>query len=185
LGLTETDATDGWGRRFTYRVGPLLAATSGMDLSFCDPAGTAPATGTANICAATCTTGAAMSSCTSPGTFLVNKGLKVKDVAGNLLMDTNTIAANPSTAAAYVIISPGESGGGGYLSSGTLGSSTTTDGTEELKNYATGTFVNNTVTYYVDDAINDTAGVSHFDDIVSRPSILMVASRAGLAARAH
>lgn len=185
LGLTETDALDGWGRRMTYRVGPLLAADSGMDLSFCDPAGTAAASGTANVCATTCTTGAAMSSCTSPGTFLVNKGLQVRDVSGNVLMAPNTVAANPSTAAAYVVVSPGETGGGGYLPSGTLGSSTTTDGTEELKNYASVAFVNNTVTYYVDDGINDTAGTTHFDDLVSRPSILMVASRAGLAARAH
>ena len=181
LGITETDATDGWGRRFTYRVGPLLAADSGMDLSFCDPAGTGAASGAANVCSTLCTAGAAMSSCTSPTNFLANKGLKVKDASGNALMDVGP----PSTAAAYVVISPGESGGGGYLSSGTLASSTSTDGTEELKNYATGTFVNNTVTYYVDDAINDNAGTAHFDDLVSRPSILTVASRAGLAPRAH
>ena len=126
-----------------------------------------------------------MSSCTSPGTFLVNKGLQVRDLSGTPIMQPNTVATGASTAAAYVVVSPGESGGGGYLPTGTLGASTSTDGTEELKNYATVAYVNNTVTYNVDDAINDTAGASHFDDIVSRPSILMVASRAGLAPRAH
>ena len=128
-----------------------------------------------------------MSSCTSPPYFLANKGLQVKDASGNVLMAAAPAPPGTSTtmAAAYVVISPGESGGGGYLPTGTLGASTSTDGTEELKNYATVAYVNNTVTYNVDDAINDTAGASHFDDIVSRPSILMVASRAGLAPRAH
>ena len=181
LGLTETDATDGWGRRFTYRVGPLLAADLGMDMSYCDPAGTAAATGAANLCATTCSTGAGIGQCTSPANFLAIKGLQVKDVSGNTIMAVGA----PSTAAAYVLISPGESGGGGYLPSGTLSASSSTDGTEELKNYASVAFVNNTVTYYVDDAINDAAGVTHFDDIVSRPTILMVASRAGLGPRAH
>jgi prepilin-type N-terminal cleavage/methylation domain-containing protein len=189
LGLTENDATDGWGRRFTYRVGPLLGANNGMDMSFCDPAGLiVAAVATPNNCPTTCTSGAAMGSCMTPSTFMVTKGLQVKDTAGNAVMTPNTVttgANSVSTAAAYVVISAGESGGGGYLNSGVIGASTATDGTEELRNYASGTFVNNTVTYYVDDAINSTDGTAHFDDIVSRPSILTVAGRAGLSPRAH
>lgn len=183
LGLTEQDATDGWGRRITYRVGTKLAADSGMDLSFCDPAGN-PGTvvgGSVNLCSTGCTAGN-MATCTLPSVFLAGKGLLVKDLAGNRLMDP---VATPHTGAAYVLISAGESGGGAYLNSGVLGSTTSTDGTEELKNYANGAFVSNTVTYYVDDALSDTAGATHFDDIVSRPSVLAVAGRAGLGPRAH
>src|SRR5258706_3607871 len=40
LALTETDATDGWDRRLTYRLDPALGLHGGMDISSCDPAGT-------------------------------------------------------------------------------------------------------------------------------------------------
>src|SRR4051794_38419662 len=40
LGLSETDITDGWDRRITYRIDPALGADSAMDMSWCDSAGT-------------------------------------------------------------------------------------------------------------------------------------------------
>ena len=86
--------------------------------------------------------------------------------------------------AAYVLISHGESGGGGYLNTGIISSSNTTDGTEEQKNYANVAY-NAATSYYVDDSINAIAGVGHFDDLVSRPSVLTVISKAGLGPRAH
>ena len=189
LGISEADATDGWDRRLTYRAGPLLAADNGLDISACDAAGTggvvSPPT---NLCKSdgTCvgTTTAGLANCTPPSAFLAGKGLQVRNIAGTVLMEPNS-GANPHTGAAYVVISHGESGGGGYLNSGTLGTSTSTDGTEELKNYASAPFVNNTVTYQVDDSTNTTAGVTHFDDIVSRPSVLAIASKAGLGPRSH
>jgi hypothetical protein len=95
-------------------------------------------------------------------------------------MDPN---ATPNTGAAYVVISAGESGGGAYLNSGTLATTTTTDGTEEKKNYGNLGYVAGT--YYVDDIINDAAGVTHFDDVVSRPSIMAVATKAGVAPRSR
>jgi hypothetical protein len=83
-----------------------------------------------------------------------------------------------NTGAAYVVISAGETGGGAYLNTGILSTSTATDGTEEKKNYA-----NLAVQpYYVDDT---TSEAPHFDDVVSRPSILSVASKAGVAPRSH
>jgi hypothetical protein len=88
----------------------------------------------------------------------------------------------PTTGAAYVLISAGESGGGAYMSSGALAPSTTTDGTEEQNNYASLVL---RVTYYVDDQISDIPGATHFDDIVLRPSVLTVATRAGLGPRPH
>jgi prepilin-type N-terminal cleavage/methylation domain-containing protein len=185
LGLTETDATDGWDRRLNYRAGTLLTVDGGMDMSWCDAAGTGAAISLpTNLCnnnPAACNS-TAVAGCTAPFNFLSGKGLQVRNVAGTVLMDP---AANPHTGAAYVVISAGESGGGGYLNSGQLGASTSTDGNEEMKNYATAPFVNNTVTYHVDDSINTNPGATHFDDLVSRPSVLAVAAKAGLGPRIH
>ena len=194
LGLTETDATDGWDRRLTYRVAPLLAADNGMDMTWCDAAGTgaALASGANFVCngnAGVCTT-ATIANCTSPINFLTNnngaagKGLQVRNLAGQVLMNPTPGVGNVHTGAAYVVISHGESGGGGYLVTGTLGASTIGDGTEELKNYASLPYVN-AVTYYVDDSTNDAAGNAHFDDILLRPSVLAVATKSGLGPRVH
>ena len=191
LGLTETDATDGWGRRFTYRVGPLLAADSGMDLSWCDSAGSGVPTGTASLCDSSggCTS-ATPSLCTSVLKFLTRnstapgKGLMVKDISHQVLMNPTPAAGEPHTGAAYVLISAGETGGGAYLPSGVRGDSIVTDGTEEALNYADRAFTAGT-TYYVDDSLVETSGTGHFDDVISRPTILAVAARAGLGPRAH
>lgn len=175
LGIAEIDATDGWDRRLTYRVFPLLAADNMMDITKCDPAGTA-AVAAGGACVTPCSTAV---TCTSPSNFLNSKGLKVRNLAGVLLMDP-TVA--PFIGAAYVVVSHGESGGGGYLNSGVLGASSVGDGTEEMKNYASAQYVPAT-SYYVDDGIADAAGVNHFDDIVSRPTIMGVAAKAGLGPR--
>lgn len=176
LGITEIDATDGWDRRFTYRTDTELVLDNGMDMSWCDPAGTeAPVNPVAGRnCTAGCTS-ANMALCTPPSAFLPGKGLQVRNVVGTTIMDP------PNTGAAYVVISHGESGGGAYLNSGLLSTSTTTDGTEEAKNYA------NLVLqpYYLDDGTTDVPGANHFDDIVSRPSVLSLAFKAGLGPRSH
>jgi prepilin-type N-terminal cleavage/methylation domain-containing protein len=182
LGLTETDATDAWDRRLTYRVGASLAQDGGMDMSGCDPAGSelplAPAAGRA--CTAGCTS-TTLTTCTPPSAFLPGKGLQIQNVAAAVVMDPN---ASPHTGAAYVVVSAGESGGGAYLSSGVLGSSSVGDGTEEMKNYASLPYTP-AVTYYVDNALTEAADPTHFDDWVSRPSVLSVVSKAGLGPRAH
>src|SRR5688572_30772803 len=109
LGLGEVDATDGWDRRFTYRIDPALAANDGMDMSWCDPAGMDSAGGPA-VCNTACTS-AALASCTTPAKFLVTRGLQVRNVAGTAVLMNP--AGAPHTGAAYVVISHGESGGGG------------------------------------------------------------------------
>ena len=181
LGLSEADATDGWDRRLTYRVGNApapavsLAGANAMDMSKCDPAGTGdidPATG---LCNAACIS-TALGSCTRPDKFVLNRGLEVRSIVGSKQMDPAA-----ATGAAYVVVSHGESGGGAFLNSGQLGTSTTTDGTEEAKNYANLAIQ----AYYVDDTISDAAGANHFDDIVSRPSVLAVITKAALAPRSH
>lgn len=181
LGLTELEATDGWDRRFTYRVFPALAADSGADMSWCDPAGSEPgaiprACNSSGACTST-----ALGSCTPPAAFLGTKGLRVQNLAGTLVMNPSGAV---NTGAAYVVISHGESGGGGYLSSGVLGASTSTDGTAEAFNYASQAY-DAAATNYVDDTIADGAGAGHFDDMVSRPSVMGVISKAGLGPRSH
>ena len=178
LGLSESDATDGWNHRLTYRVQPGLAADSGMDMSWCDPAGT-DVVGGPKACNSACAS-ATLNSCTTPATFLTTRGLKVRNIAGNTIMDP---AGTPNTGAAYVVISAGSSGGGAYLSSGQLSVTTTVDGTEEQKNYANAAY--SAAGYYVDDSISDVSGATHFDDIVSRPAVLTVINKAGLGPRSH
>ena len=172
LGMGEQDATDGWGKRITYRVWDALALAGGMNMTLCDPAGTG-AVAPGNICSA-CASGASMATCTSPSNFLAGKGYPVQNVAGTVLM-------TPPSGAAYVLISHGESGGGGYTSAGVLAPTTSTDGTEEQKNYANLAIQ----AYYVDSEISDVAGATHFDDVVVRSTVLNVATRAGLGPRAH
>lgn len=178
LGLGESDATDGWNHRLTYRVQQALVANSALDMSWCDPAGTEAGAGP-SACNIACTS-TALPSCTPPGKFLNTKGLEVHDAKG-----TGTIIMNPagipSTGAAYVVVSAGSSGGGAYLSSGVLGSSPSVDGNEEVKNYADKVLQ----AYYVDDSISDVSGATHFDDIVSRPALLTVINKAGLGPRSH
>jgi prepilin-type N-terminal cleavage/methylation domain-containing protein len=175
LGLAEQDVVDGWGRRFTYRVDNTLVTTGKMDMSWCDPAGIASLVG--GVCTTACTGTA--STCTPPTTYLSGKGLTIKNAAGATLTST----ATPNTAAAYVLISHGETGGGGYLSTGQLATSTGTDGTEEQKNYANAQL--SAGYYYVDSDMVGIDGASHFDDVVLRPTIMSVVTRAGLGPRAH
>lgn len=191
LGLSENDATDGWDRRITYRPFPALTLTAGMDMSWCDPAGTEPPVPPTapRACANTCSS-TNPATCTPPAAFIYSKGMRVLNLASPqaTVMDPVFPAV---TGAAYVLISHGESGGGGYLNSGVLGVSSVDDGDEEKKNYANLGYTppapanSATGTYYVDHGISDVAGANHFDDIVSRPSILSVITKAGLGPRAH
>ena len=175
LGISAAEVTDGWDRRMTYRVAANLAADNAMDLSWCDPAGTGALL--AGVCSTACAS-TSPANCTPPSTYVATKGLPVKNLAATTVMDP---AGSPSTGAAYVLVSHGESGGGAYLGNGVLTTSSTTDGTEEQKNYANLALG----TYYVDDQVTDVAGANHFDDVVLRPSVLGVANKAGLGPRAH
>ncbi len=182
LALSESDTTDGWDRRLTYRIDVSLGLDSGMDMSQCDSAGTegAPLFAAKPACAPSCSTATALTSasCTPPIPFLKGKGVTVKNLAGVTVMDPN--AAGAPTGAAYVLISHGESGGGAFLGSGSRAATTGNDSPEEAKNYA-----DPVAAYYVDDSYNNVAGAAHFDDVVSRPSILSVVTKAGLGPRSH
>lgn len=200
LGLTASDIEDGWGGRLTYRVGPDLAKDGALDFTSCDPAGSAAVPGTTPpYCNTACSATTLTTQCTPPSTALgpaVAKGLVVENASGGVIMDprgTNP-ASTPSltTGAAYVAISHGPEGGGAYSSEGVLLSSSVTAGTKEALNFANLAYSapSNPVTsappsYLVDDVLNGTSTTSHFDDIVLRPGILTLATKANLGARTH
>lgn len=196
LGISEADATDGWNNRITYRVytGDVvnhygsLTKDNALDMSGCDPAGTATlAVGNDQLCGSACVI-TDMSKCVKPDLFLAGKGLEVRDATGiTKLMDPNpplTVPPTPSTGAAYVLISHGENMIGGYSTGGTaLAANGPAMGTQEAQNsngvnWAPGN-------YFVDASYNGSDTTSHFDDYVVRPSIMMVINKAQLGPRAH
>jgi prepilin-type N-terminal cleavage/methylation domain-containing protein len=203
LGLSAADIEDGWGTRFTYRVGPALVHQSAMDFTNCDPAGTGAASATPPYCNAdnpptTICNASSFTGCTSPGNALLGneKGVIVKNVAGSSIMDPrgttgatpNIGCTEPSSGAAYVVISHGPEGGGGYNDAGTLVASSVAAGTAEARNFANLAYTppvcsGSSDSYLVDDAFAG-VGTSRFDDIVSRPAVLTVAGRAQLGPRA-
>jgi prepilin-type N-terminal cleavage/methylation domain-containing protein len=187
LGIAEPDATDGWGNRLTYRVAPELTVAGAMDLTNCDPGGSGALVGSPAVCNSACSTATFPGSCTSPSTYTAAKGLKIRNLSSaTLIMDP---AAVPSTGAAYIVISHGENGEGAYNNLGVLQGGTVASGTLEAANnaadvaftYAT----SNATAAFVDDFPSYAAGAGHFDDFLLRPSILAVATKAGLGSRAH
>ncbi len=190
LGLTATDAEDGWGQRFTYRAGPDLIKDTGMDFTNCDPAGgTGIAPTSPPFCSNTVCTSSTLSACITPLSALAGsqtKGLLVTNINGpaaaaDVLMDPRS---NPSTGAAYAVISHGPEGGGGYTGDGVWQTSTVSAGSAEQMNFADKSWGALPGSYLVDDVINGTAS-SHFDDIVSRPAILTLAVKAQVGPRSH
>jgi hypothetical protein len=126
---------------------------------------------------------ATLAACTSPANFVTGRGLSVRsDVAplGILLMDPAAL-----TGAAYVLISHGENRGGGYDSSGTLQAGTPANGVLEAPN-ANNQALPVLPAAFIDAPLNDSDdGATRFDDIVSRPTLMTLLVKAGLAPRAH
>ena len=196
LGLTETDALDGWNTRISYRTITALAAppnlgftsNRALDATGCDPGGAAARAAvtvggqSVETCATGCTL-ATLAACTSPANFVTGRGLSVRsDVAplGILLMDPAAL-----TGAAYVLISHGENRGGGYDSSGTLQAGTPANGVLEAPN-ANNQALPVLPAAFIDAPLNDSDdGATRFDDIVSRPTLMTLLVKAGLAPRAH
>ena len=196
LGLTETDALDGWNTRISYRTITALAAppnlgftsNRALDATGCDPGGAAARAAvtvggqSVETCATGCTL-ATLAACTSPANFVTGRGLSVRsDVAplGILLMDPAAL-----TGAAYVLISHGENRGGGYDSSGTLQAGTPANGVLEVPN-ANNQALPVLPAAFIDAPLNDSDdGATRFDDIVSRPTLMTLLVKAGLAPRAH
>ena len=198
LGLTETEALDGWNTRISYRTITAVAlpaalgftSNRSLDAPGCDPGATVernppppppavPPPVPREACVAGCNLAnlANPAICTSPLNFVTGRGLNVRDaVAGNLLMDPAA-----GTGAAYVLISHGENRGGGYDRSGTLQVGTPPNDVLEAPN------ANNQAlpAAFIDAPFNDSDGTARFDDIVSRPTLMTLLVKAGLAPRAH
>lgn len=184
LGISEQDATDGWGNRLTYRVATDFVTAPAMNLTYCDPGGTkiprqTPVASPGGYCDPACTSATFPASCTMPSAVTAGSGLQVRNLAGTIIMNQG---ATPSTGAAYVVISHGENSAGAYGNLGVVQAAIgPASGTEEAKNAANLALQ----AYYVDDFASYPAGTGHFDDFVLRPSILTVATKAQLGPRAH
>lgn len=136
--------------------------------------------------------------CTSPTRFLAGRGIMVRDGAapypGNPIMDPripNPPPAPPlppappndiSNGAAYVLISHGDNAAGAYNSAGIIqvggGPAPGAGETQNRNNNAMQAF-------YVDAQFSDGPVAAHFDDIISRPSLMSIITKAQLGPRAH
>ena len=185
LGIPAIDAQDGYGNMFTYRVDQSFVQTNSMDFTMCTPAGTnVTPNGTApNFRCQPCTTATFPAACNDPRVVIAGRGLRVKAVSGALVADP---LATPSTGAAYVVISHGESQGGAYQFTGTLNVGTVASGTEENNNRANAAYPAGSATaYLVEDFPSYGATTAHFDDFVLRASILGLATKAQMGPRAY
>jgi prepilin-type N-terminal cleavage/methylation domain-containing protein len=200
LGLAEQDVTDGWGNRFTYRVATAFVLTGSMNFSRCDPVGTRDVSGTSpdsvnGYCFnPTASTAFTPSEWTAPQKVTAGRGLRVRNLAGTVIMEPDTSATTvPNTGAGYVVISHGENAAGAYNSQGVLQTAgSIAAGTQEQSNFANLAYVAvctagppTCTPYLVDDFPTFTQGASYFDDLVLRPSILAVALKAQTGPRAH
>ncbi len=183
LGLGEAAGTDAWGTRFTYRVQTNpngFTRDNALDATACDPAAADPA---ANAITTFCPT--------SPKGFVQNRGLAVLDEAGTPINHPGN-----GTGAAYVLISHGRIGGGGYNSAGNLVTSSTPAGNNERQNWNNRaiwpppapaiplTAPTPASSYFHDSRLmEDTASNTHFDDLVSHPTIMSLLLQAQLAPR--
>lgn len=199
LGLAEPDTTDGWGNRLTFRVAPELVLVNAMDLTACDPGGTAGLT--SGFCNPTtggtpCSAANFPGNCTPPSKYTGCKGLKIRNLASATpIMNPDpestcpVLPTSPSTGAAYVVISHGENSVGGYSNQGTIQSGSVASGTLEAANNAADVAftaaLSTAAPTFVDDFPSYNADTGHFDDFVVRPSILAVATKAQLGPRAH
>lgn len=196
LGLTQAQAIDPWGRFYTYRVAEDLAMHRGLTMIGCDPGADADIGDTPPVC----TLPAAPCPCrgvdddlvdydfladeTEVGAYLRDLGLAIRSDPstaddGNLLLDPAA-----GTGAAYVVIGHGANGYGAFTASGqyvaqSLGRSPTSPANETPN-------ANNSplAAFYVDAPQRQgETDPLYFDDEIRRPTILSVASRAGLGPR--
>ena len=137
--------------------------------------------------------------CTPPRNFVDGRGIAVREdllLAGAPLpcpappaalpcLMNPTAAAAPapvSTGAAYVLISHGENRGGAFSRAGVLQAASPANSDMENWN-SNGQALQ---LYYVDAPLRDADdATTHFDDIVLRPSLFSVITRAQLGPRAH
>jgi len=209
LGLSEGEALDAWNNRITYRtVSAVVAVIPGgtnngftsdqaLDMTNCDTAGAVgtttelralgPSLQPVNTCVANgappgCSS-VNLTLCTPPLNFVINRGLAVRDGLVPPAVPNGAEVMSPAngTGAAYVLISHGENRGGAYSRAGAIQTgSPVNSALEEINN-------NNQAiqAFYMDAPQVDPDGVNHFDDIVVRPTLTSVITRAQLGPRVH
>lgn len=180
IGLSESDALDGWGNRITYRVPTLgigFTQNGALNATRCDPAGTAAVTvGNPYACQIAGCTGATVAGCTSPLNFLNGRGLLVIDESGNNVNDPAT-----NTGAAYVMISHGSDGARSYNTAGNLIGGGLVGPNEAWNNNNSPIRLGALGYFHSSQLIEGAAG--HFDDVVSHPSLMSILTKAQLGPR--
>lgn len=161
IGLARSDAYDAWARKISYRVyngNTGLTQAGGASMANCDSVLSSGGLSAAGLCLTDHKASAA--------DFVSGKGLTVSDM-GNAHSDI-----------AYVVISHGATGLGGYVASGAR-LDMPAGGAEFNNTKNTGPF---TIQAFSDSDIPATTG-GHFDDLLVYRSIQDLAKRANLQAR--
>jgi hypothetical protein len=172
IGMKRDDALDAWGRKLSYRVytgnNGSLTQPGGVSMVNCDTIEPSPGgkTATASSAGGLCNGSADLyTRSTTPAQFLDNKGLSLTD--GTLVR----------TDVAYVIISHGATGLGGYTVSGARLDMPAGD--ERNNTRDTGAF---TIKAFSDVDVAATNG-QHFDDLLAYRALPDLVKRINLADR--
>lgn len=187
LGLAQGASYDGWNRRISYRVfydaggtpagGRGLVRPGGIDMSAC-------VTSAADD-------GGAVTDCASDGStvpieFLRNKGLTIRTAVA----PAGSVIRSPSTpeyggGAAFVLISHGKNGVGGYIKSGANPGRSESPSLNSISGHVLELenldFTSNDV--FIDTRLSDADNATpanYFDDIVRAPSIHWAADKSNL-----
>lgn len=176
IGMRRDDSFDAWGRKISYRVytgnAGSLTQVGGASMANCDtnevfPGGTTPTGGgSGGLCKPVPNTSDPADRTTTPAQFLAGKGLMLTDM-GTAHNDV-----------AYVLISHGITGLGGYTASGTRLDMPNSNAEKNNTN-DTGPF---TIQAFSDTDTGATTN-AHFDDLLVYRGIAELAQRANLAAR--
>ena len=198
IGLSLQDVLDAWNNQITYRVGYGLTRSESMNMSYCDPAGTGYTTTGATplgpnvnlgLCnSVTCTGTFTAANCTSPQNFLKYKGLDVQSMpsAPSKIMDYSNY-----TSAAFILISHGDNQYGAINNNGkpiTTALSGVIGTTLEDPNVNGASLVvtSGAPPVFIDATFSDTSNPAlYFDDIIVRPLLFSVITRAQLGPRSH
>ncbi|HAU29202.1 MAG TPA: hypothetical protein DCW68_03720 [Rhodospirillaceae bacterium] len=187
LGLAQGASYDGWNRKLTYRVfydatgTPAgqrgLVRPGGMDMSQC--------------VASAADDGGAITDCASDGStapieFLRNKGLTIRTnvaPAGSVIRSSST--PEYGGGAAFVLVSHGKNGTGGYIKSGANPGRSESPPLSSLSGYVMELenldFTTDDI--YIDSRMSDAQNAvpaNFFDDIIRAPSIHWASDKANL-----
>src|SRR5450631_141309 len=175
IGMRHDDSFDAWGRKIPYRVytgnAGSLTQPGGASMANCDtleafPGGTTPTAGNSGgLCRPDPPTSNAADRTTTPAQFLAGKGLTLTDFG----VVHNDVA--------YVLISHGVTGLGGYTASGFQLDMPPNAGGERNNTNDTGPF---TISAFSDQNTGATEN-GHFDDLLLYRSVADLAKRANLA----